>query len=153
TSSACPGLARPEPVEGHVLTFVQSDFTQHYHSRVAFDRLRPSGHWTLPCALKQKRRQVSPPPLCNCHRQLETYLPASAIADEVAVNVAFNWLPMPCIAVIAATAIRAAIRPYSIAVAPSSWRRSFLMNFMVVSWFFAVSIPGPLQKALRTLRH
>ena len=34
------------------------------------------------------------------------------------VNVVFSLLPSPCIAAMAATAMRAAIRPYSIAVAP-----------------------------------
>ena len=38
--------------------------------------------------------------------------------DDTFVNVVFILLPRPCIAAIAATAINAAIKPYSIAVAP-----------------------------------
>ena len=38
-------------------------------------------------------------------------------------------------ALIAVAAIRAAMRPYSMAVAPCSSRSSLLKNFMVVSWF------------------
>ena len=52
-------------------------------------------------------------------------------APEVVEKVDCSWLPMPCMAVIAATAMRAAIRPYSIAVAPASLRSSLLMNFMI----------------------
>ena len=40
-------------------------------------------------------------------------------------NVVFNLLPSPCIAAIAATAISAAIKPYSIAVAPRLLRMRF----------------------------
>ena len=40
--------------------------------------------------------------------------------SETAVNVLVNLVPSVVIAAIAATAIRAAIRPYSIAVAPDS---------------------------------
>src|ERR1700748_2013680 len=38
--------------------------------------------------------------------------------DVTLPKVVVSWLPRPCIAAIAATAISAAIRPYSIAVAP-----------------------------------
>jgi len=37
------------------------------------------------------------------------------------VNVVFSWVPRLLMAVIAATAIRAAMRPYSMAVAPCGW--------------------------------
>ena len=51
--------------------------------------------------------------------------------DEVVLKVVESWLPSPCMAAIAATAISAAIRPYSMAVAPALLLRNFLMNFTV----------------------
>src|SRR3954452_11547953 len=50
---------------------------------------------------------------------------------DTLLNVVFSLLPMPCMAPIAATAIRAAMRPYSMAVAPSSLRIS-LINLLMV---------------------
>jgi len=53
--------------------------------------------------------------------------------EDTFVNVVFNLLPRPCIAAIAATAISAAIKPYSIAVAPRVCRsrlRSFSSMFL-----------------------
>ena len=47
------------------------------------------------------------------------------------VKVPDKFVPRLVIAVIAATAIKAAIRPYSIAVAPSSFLKIFLKDFMV----------------------
>src|SRR4051812_40750804 len=44
--------------------------------------------------------------------------------DETFSNVLVSWLPRPCIAAIAATAMSAAINPYSIAVAPLRLRKS-----------------------------
>ena len=58
---------------------------------------------------------------------------AEAIADEVVLKVVLSWLPRPCIAVIAATAMSAAMRPYSIAVAPDSSLRNRSMD--VVQFF------------------
>jgi hypothetical protein len=62
-------------------------------------------------------------------------LSALPISFETVLKVLLSWLPRAPIAVIAATGMRAAIRPYSMAVAPCSSRSSLLMNFMVVSWF------------------
>ena len=51
------------------------------------------------------------------------------------VKVELKFVPTVVAAVITATAIRAAIRPYSIAVAPDSSVKSFLNIVMVVvSW-------------------
>jgi hypothetical protein len=44
--------------------------------------------------------------------------------DDALLNVLLRLLPKPCIAAIAATAISAAIRPYSMAVAPREFLRS-----------------------------
>ena len=51
--------------------------------------------------------------------------------DETLLKVVFSWLPRPCIAAIAATAISAAIRPYSIAVAPRVSRQS-VSSFTII---------------------
>jgi hypothetical protein len=52
---------------------------------------------------------------------------------ETAVNVLVSLVPRVVIAAIAATAIRAAMRPYSMAVAPDSSRAKRLKRvFMVV---------------------
>ena len=56
---------------------------------------------------------------------------ATDICEEVVLKVLLSWLPRPFIAVIAATAIRAAIRPYSIAVAPASSRINLVKNVML----------------------
>ena len=49
---------------------------------------------------------------------------------ETLLNVLPKFVPRLVIAVIAATAIKAAIRPYSIAVAPSSFLKIFFKFFM-----------------------
>ena len=70
--------------------------------------------------------------LSRCYAAAEAL--AALIELEVVLNVVCNWLPRPFMAVIAATAMRAAIRPYSMAVAPSSLRNSlwkFRTTFMV----------------------
>ena len=56
--------------------------------------------------------------LAAASRRAANYALVVAIALEEVLKVVFNWLPMPLIAVIEATAISAAIRPYSMAVAP-----------------------------------
>jgi hypothetical protein len=58
--------------------------------------------------------------------------------DDTLLKVVFSWLPNPFIAAIAATAMSAAIRPYSIAVAPRVRRN---INIKVLSMFF-----GPGKK-------
>ena len=58
-----------------------------------------------------------------------------AIALEVVLNVVWIWPPAPCSAVIEATAISAAIKPYSIAVAAALLRSSFAKVFMVSALF------------------
>ena len=55
------------------------------------------------------------------------------ILVDVTVNVDVSELPRPCMAVMAATAIRAAIRPYSIAVAPFLAAANLRKNFMLIS--------------------
>src|SRR5258705_11591096 len=50
------------------------------------------------------------------------------IADETLVKVELRLLPTPCMAAMAATAISAAIRPYSMAVAPLLLLISLRMN-------------------------
>ena len=57
------------------------------------------------------------------------------------LNVFERFDPKLPIATIAATAIKAAIRPYSIAVAPSSVFNSFLIMFILVSNLF-IHTPG-----------
>lgn len=62
-------------------------------------------------------------------------------------------VPRLVIAVIAATAIKAAIRPYSIAVAPSSFLNIFFRNFMS-GLQFGVQNPGAfcrLKAVLKTI--
>ena len=44
-----------------------------------------------------------------------------------------SWLPIPCIAAIEAMVIKAAMRPYSMAVAPAESRTIFLKNCISVS--------------------
>ena len=51
--------------------------------------------------------------------------------EDTLENVVFRRLPRPCIAAIAAIAMRAAIKPYSIAVA-ARVSRSRLMKFIMV---------------------
>mgnify|MGYP003345117913 CR=1 FL=1 len=56
-------------------------------------------------------------------------------SELVLLNVVLRLLPRPAKAAIAAIAMSAAIKPYSIAVAPVLLRRSFLKSCIVVSWF------------------
>ena len=56
----------------------------------------------------------------------------AAIPLELELKVVCSWLPIPCIAVIAATAIKAAIRPYSIAVAPALLLMILRINCMAL---------------------
>ncbi len=58
------------------------------------------------------------------------------------LNVVDKLVPRLLIAVIAATAIKAAIRPYSIAVAPSSFLKIFLITFMFGLQFYLFIHPG-----------
>ena len=53
------------------------------------------------------------PPYC-----WPNYALLADIDEDVVLKVALSWPPSPCMAAIAATAINAAIRPYSMAVAP-----------------------------------
>src|SRR3954453_1137460 len=50
------------------------------------------------------------------------------IAEETLLKVPLRLVPRPCIAVMAATAIRAAIKPYSMGVAPFLSLISLRMN-------------------------
>ncbi len=61
------------------------------------------------------------------------------------LNVFERFDPKLPIATIAATAIKAAIRPYSIAVAPSSVFNSFLIMFILVSNLFIQTPSGFLK--------
>src|SRR5215218_8622853 len=58
---------------------------------------------------------------------------------------------MPCIAPIAATAMRAAIRPYSMAVAPSAFLRS-LINLAISGLPSGIHYANPDPRALRKLK-
>src|ERR1700754_4404402 len=68
------------------------------------------------------------------------------------LNVLLSWLPRPCIAAMAATAIRAAIRPYSIAVAPLEFFRKLRIFFIPVSIVPEIASftdrPGKLSRTL-----
>jgi hypothetical protein len=68
-----------------------------------------------------------------CHagatRDLNTYLSE----PETVVNVVDKLVPTAVTAPMMTTAMSAAINPYSIAVAPSSWRQKFLMRLSMVS--------------------
>jgi hypothetical protein len=48
------------------------------------------------------------------------------------LNVLVRWVPTDVTAVMMATAMRAAIKPYSMAVAPDSSEKSFVMNLRMV---------------------
>jgi hypothetical protein len=54
------------------------------------------------------------------------YLPAVASCDDIFVKVVFSWEPSEFTTVMIATEIPAAIKPYSMAVAPDSSRRNCL---------------------------
>lgn len=56
--------------------------------------------------------------------------------DEVFSKVEESCEPMPCMAAIAATAIRAAINPYSMAVAPFLSPASLFMKFVTTILLF-----------------
>jgi hypothetical protein len=53
------------------------------------------------------------------------------MAPAVVVNVVFNEVPTSCTAAIIATAIPAAIKPYSMAVAPDSFFMKREMNLYI----------------------
>ena len=59
---------------------------------------------------------------------------------ETVLNVVDSWVPRLVIAVIAATAMSAAIRPYSIAVAPALFflrlRRNFRVGLLVAVFVY-----------------
>jgi hypothetical protein len=67
---------------------------------------------------------------------------AAAIFVEVAVNVDLRVVPILVIAVIEATAIREAIRRYSIVVAPALSRNRFLTNFICGRLIVRSSLAG-----------
>jgi hypothetical protein len=54
------------------------------------------------------------------------YLPAVASCDDIFVKVVFSWEPSEFTTVMITTEIPAAIKPYSMAVAPDSSRRNRL---------------------------
>src|SRR5258705_20547 len=65
------------------------------------------------------------------------------IAEETLLKVDLRLVPTPCMAAIAATAMRAAIRPYSMAVAPLLLLISLRMNCMFRSPGSASARGGP----------
>ena len=67
------------------------------------------------------------------------------------MKVLFRLLPMLDIAPMAATAMRAAMRPYSMAVAPSSFLISLRNLLMVLLLVPRDSSPGPLSEAARSV--
>ena len=67
------------------------------------------------------------------------------------VNVVFSWSPRAVIAVIAATAISAAIRPYSMAVAPRLSRK-MRMNFCIGTFLEWLLVPPwSSQRAIKVM--
>ncbi len=61
----------------------------------------------------------------------DDYEPALSSSPDTVVKVLFRLVPTACIATIAAIEMRAAIRPYSIAVAPDSLASNDLIVFVM----------------------
>src|SRR5215218_7398170 len=74
--------------------------------------------------------------------------------SATALKVVPRLLPMFCMAAMAATAIRAAIRPYSMAVAPSSFLKILRMSFIFrspVPKLWKSTLPAPPCPCGRTV--
>src|SRR3954471_19368826 len=92
---------------------------------------------------KGRRNRLRPPR--SRYRPVGAYF----IADETLLKVDLRLVPTPCMAAIAATAIRAAIRPYSMAVAPLLLLISLRMKLMVHSPGSVPARGGPHLRAPR----
>src|SRR3954464_15594859 len=85
---------------------------------------RNRGHFRETCAKEWRRAPCggpSPPPAARAASGSKHYLPAEFSVVAMLVNFAFSALPRVPAPTMMASAMRAAIRPYSIAVAPDSF--------------------------------
>ena len=119
--------------------------------------ISPATRWWAPSAFASRRtaaaKRKCPGRTAGAFflsSESEAYGFEPLIAVETLVKVVLRLAPSPCMAAMAATAIRAAIRPYSIAVAPFS-SRIMRRSFVIVIPMRSSGADSPSISVLRVL--